>query len=99
VVVVGVEPELVHVERLGAVDVGDGDDDELETKVHGCSLSGTEGGCVGDLSRAAASAWTLCAVATHSRVQESTSPVAMRSTTAKTSPRSGCHGLRPEGCG
>ena len=35
-----------------------------------------------------ASAWTLCAVATHSRAQESTSPATMRSTTAKTSPRS-----------
>jgi hypothetical protein len=28
-----VKPELVYVERLGAVDVGDGKNDKLETKV------------------------------------------------------------------
>ena len=34
VVVVGVEADLLGVERLGAVDVGDGDRDQLELPVH-----------------------------------------------------------------
>ena len=38
VVVVGVEPGLVHVERLRAVDVGDRHRDELEPVVHGRPL-------------------------------------------------------------
>jgi hypothetical protein len=33
-VVVGVEAGLFDVERLGAIDVGDGDGDELDAEIH-----------------------------------------------------------------
>ena len=43
-VVVGVEAELVDVERLGPVDVADGDDDELEPEIHDLTWIGVDPG-------------------------------------------------------
>ena len=58
VVVVGVEADLVHVERLGAVDIGNRDGDELDLPVHAGNLHAGSSEMAGEAGAAHRTAWS-----------------------------------------